>query len=119
MTTPPIQGTALPVHILLAVAISAGVLTLLVYAGIALPAVWSDSPARRKAAADVLRQLLSFIITVTRTTRKPVTVETTVWLSRSLGARPGSEQREDEFSTHEFVHSTGKLGGGQGLNANR
>jgi hypothetical protein len=58
MTTPPIQGTglaALPAHMLLEVAISADVLALLVYVGIALPAVWSESPARRRAAADVLR----------------------------------------------------------------
>ena len=34
------------------------VMVLLVYAGIALPAVWSTKPARRKAAADVLRQIL-------------------------------------------------------------
>jgi hypothetical protein len=33
-------------------------LVLLVYAGIALPAVWSAKPARRKAAAVVLRQIL-------------------------------------------------------------
>ena len=32
----------------------ARVLALLVYAGIAVPALWSASPARRKAAADTL-----------------------------------------------------------------
>ena len=37
------------------------VLVLLVYAGIALPAVWSTKPARRRAAADVLRQILGAI----------------------------------------------------------
>jgi hypothetical protein len=50
---------ALPVHVLLIVAAGAGMLTLLIYAGIALPAVWSAKPARRKAAADVLRQILA------------------------------------------------------------
>ena len=35
------------------------VLVLLVYTGIALPAVWSAKPARRKAAAAVLRQVLN------------------------------------------------------------
>ena len=34
-------------------------LALLVYLGIALPAVWSAKAARRKAAADVLRQVLN------------------------------------------------------------
>jgi hypothetical protein len=34
------------------------VLVLLVYVGIALPAAWSTKPTRRKAAADVLRQIL-------------------------------------------------------------
>jgi hypothetical protein len=33
-------------------------LVLLVYLGIALPAVWSAKPARRKAAATVLAQVL-------------------------------------------------------------
>jgi hypothetical protein len=34
-------------------------LALLVYLGVALAAVWSAKPARRKAAADVLRQILN------------------------------------------------------------
>jgi len=37
-------------------------LVLLVYAGIALPAIWSAKPARRKAAAPVLRQILNACI---------------------------------------------------------
>lgn len=37
------------------------VLVLLVYIGIALPAAWSTKPARRKAAAEVLRQILDTI----------------------------------------------------------
>ena len=36
-----------------------GALVLLVYIGIALPAVWSAKPARRKAAAAVLRQFFN------------------------------------------------------------
>jgi hypothetical protein len=37
------------------------VLVLLIYVGIALPAVWSAKSARRKAAADVLRQILDVL----------------------------------------------------------
>lgn len=44
---------------LLFLADEAAVAALLVYAGIALPAVWSDKPARRRAAAAVLRQILN------------------------------------------------------------
>lgn len=51
-------GVTLPAHVLLALAAAATVLALLVFAGIALPAVWSAKAARRKAAAGVLRQLL-------------------------------------------------------------
>ena len=40
------------------VLVGLAVLTLLIYSGIALPAVWSAKPARRRAAADVLRQIL-------------------------------------------------------------
>jgi hypothetical protein len=52
-------AAVLPVHVLLILAGGIGVLTLLVYAGVALPAVWSAKPARRKAAAEVLRQILA------------------------------------------------------------
>jgi hypothetical protein len=38
-----------------------GVLAVLVYAGVVLPAVWSVKPARRKAAAQVLDQILSLL----------------------------------------------------------
>ena len=48
-----------PIHALIVVAVCAGVIVLLVYAGIALPAVWSARPARRRAAAEVLRQILT------------------------------------------------------------
>jgi hypothetical protein len=51
----------LPLHAPLVVAGGIGVLALLVYAGIALPAVWSAKPARRKAAAAVLRQILDIL----------------------------------------------------------
>jgi hypothetical protein len=36
-------------------------LALLVYAGIALPAIWSRNPQRRREAASVLRQILNAI----------------------------------------------------------
>jgi hypothetical protein len=42
-------------------------LVLLVYIGIALPAVWSAKPTRRKAAAAVLAQILD---TCTRANRR-------------------------------------------------
>lgn len=48
----------LPVHVLLMLSGAVAGLVLLVYIGIALPAVWSAKPARRKAAAAVLRQIL-------------------------------------------------------------
>ena len=51
--------SAISVHVMLIVATGAGLLVLLIYAGIALPAVWSGKPARRKAAADVLCQILA------------------------------------------------------------
>src|SRR5712691_3646798 len=52
-------AVTLSAHILLFLAAGAAAATLLVYAGIALPAVWSDKPARRKAAAAVLHQILN------------------------------------------------------------
>jgi hypothetical protein len=52
---------ALPFHIVLLFGGAAGVLALLVYAGVALPAVWSAKPARRTAAAAVLRQILAIL----------------------------------------------------------
>jgi hypothetical protein len=45
-------------HLLVAIAIGAALLALLVFFGIALPAVWSSKPARRKAAAAVLSQII-------------------------------------------------------------
>lgn len=44
--------------LLAAVAVGVTLLVLLVFLGIALPAVWSSRPARRKAAAAVLGQIL-------------------------------------------------------------
>lgn len=44
--------------LLAAVAVGVTLLALLVFLGIALPAVWSSRPARRKAAAAVLGQIL-------------------------------------------------------------
>lgn len=51
-------AATLPTHVLLVLSGGAAALVLLVYFGIALPSVWSAKPARRKAAADVLRLLL-------------------------------------------------------------
>ncbi|MFI5066436.1 MAG: hypothetical protein ACHP9Z_21005 [Streptosporangiales bacterium] len=51
-------AAALPAHILLIIAGGTTGLALLVYVGIALPAVWSARPARRRAAAAVLRLIL-------------------------------------------------------------
>jgi len=56
-----VLAAALPIHGLPVVAASLGVLALLIYAGVVLPAVWSAKPARRKAAAAVLRQILDVI----------------------------------------------------------
>ena len=74
MNTPRIQTAllvtaALPLHVVLIVAVCASALVLLVYAGIALPAVWSAKPARRKAAAGVLRQLITLIPAGSRETK--------------------------------------------------
>jgi hypothetical protein len=49
----------LPAHVLLFLGAGVAALVLLIYVGIALPAVWSAKPARRKAAAAVLRQVLN------------------------------------------------------------
>jgi len=49
----------LPAHALLTFGLFAAATVLLVYIGIALPAVWSAKPARRKAAAAVLRQVFN------------------------------------------------------------
>lgn len=51
-------AVTLPPHVLLVLSSGIAILTLVAYIGIALPAVWSAKPARRKAAADVLRQIL-------------------------------------------------------------
>src|SRR5579862_4397392 len=57
--TTAVLAVVVPVHVLLLFLAGAGVLTLLVYGGLALPAVWSAKPARRRAAADVLRKILA------------------------------------------------------------
>jgi hypothetical protein len=46
-------------HLLIAVAAGAAFLTVLVFFGIALPAVWSSKPSRRQAAATVFGQILA------------------------------------------------------------
>jgi hypothetical protein len=52
-------AATLPFHMLLILSGGAAALFLLIYIGIALPAVWSDKPARRKAAAAILHQILN------------------------------------------------------------
>jgi hypothetical protein len=52
-------AVTLPVHMLLILGSGIAALVLLIYIGIALPAIWSAKPARRKAAAAVLRQILN------------------------------------------------------------
>jgi hypothetical protein len=52
-------AVTLPTHVLLILGGAMAALVLLVYIGIALPAVWSAKPARRNAAAAVLRQVLN------------------------------------------------------------
>ena len=54
-------GAALASHLFPAVAVGLAGLALLIFTGIALPAVWSAKAARRKAAADVLRQILEIL----------------------------------------------------------
>ena len=54
-----VAAVTLPTHVLLILSGGMAALVLLVYLGMALPAVWSARPARRKAAADVLRQVLN------------------------------------------------------------
>ncbi len=52
-------AVTLPAHVLLILSGGMAALVLLVCMGIALPAVWSAKPARRKAAAAVLRLVLN------------------------------------------------------------
>jgi hypothetical protein len=56
-----ILAVALPTHMLLILGGGVALLVLLVYAGVALPAVWSAKPARRKAAGAVLRDILAIL----------------------------------------------------------
>lgn len=51
-------AVTLPGHVLLILSGGVAALILLVYIGIALPAIWSAKPAHCKAAAAVLRQIL-------------------------------------------------------------
>jgi hypothetical protein len=51
-------AAGLPIHVLLVLAGVAAGLILVIYIGIALPAVWSAKPVRRKAATTVLRLIL-------------------------------------------------------------
>ena len=58
MITAAVAAT-LPVHVLLILSVGIAAFVLLVYIGIALPAIWSAKPARRKAATPVLLQVLN------------------------------------------------------------
>jgi hypothetical protein len=49
----------LPAHVLLTLSGEVAALVLLVYTGTVMPSIWSAKPARRKAAAAVLRQVLN------------------------------------------------------------
>lgn len=51
-------SVTLPVHVLLILSGGMVALASLICIGVLLPAVWSAKPARRKAAAAVLRQIL-------------------------------------------------------------
>ena len=53
-----LSRAALDPHVFQFALVGLAVLVFLIYSGIALPAVWSAKPARRRAAADVLRQIL-------------------------------------------------------------
>jgi len=53
-----LAAAAVATHGLVAIAAGVGVLALLVFAGIAMPAVWSENPARRAAATNVLERIL-------------------------------------------------------------
>jgi hypothetical protein len=61
----------LPVHMLLVLGSGIAALILLAYIGIALPAVWSAKPARRRAAAALLRQILNACSSETAGKRQP------------------------------------------------
>jgi len=52
-------GENLPSHVLVILSGEVAALVLLVYTGIVMPAIWSAKPARRKAAAAILRQILN------------------------------------------------------------
>jgi hypothetical protein len=57
-----VLAVTLPAHVLLILSGEVAALILLAYIGIVLPAIWSAKPARRKAAAAVLRQVLNACI---------------------------------------------------------
>lgn len=54
------RGAGYP-HLVLLPTGGIAILAVLVYAGVVLPAVWSAKAARRKAAAQVLDQILSLL----------------------------------------------------------
>ena len=56
-----LSKAAIDPHLSQVVLAGLAVLVLLIYFGIALPTVWSAKSARRRAAADVLRQILDVL----------------------------------------------------------
>jgi hypothetical protein len=60
-TCAALSMAALGSHLSKVILAGLAALVMLIYAGIALPAVWSAKPARRKAAAEVLRQILGVL----------------------------------------------------------
>jgi hypothetical protein len=55
-------AVTLPAHVLLILSGGVSAVVLLICIGVVLPGVWSAKPARRKAAAAVLRQVLDACI---------------------------------------------------------
>lgn len=54
-----VTGTVLDPQLSKLIIMSVAAIVLLIYTGIALPAVWSKKPTRRSAATEVLRQILN------------------------------------------------------------
>jgi hypothetical protein len=77
-------------HVLLIPIGGVAALVLLVYIGIALPAVWSGKPARREAAAAVLRQILN-ACTGGEHRRMPTQAAARRIRGQTTHAKPGSQ----------------------------
>ena len=77
-------------HVLLIPIGGVAALVLLVYIGITLPAVWSGKPARREAAAAVLRQILN-ACTGGEHRRTPTQASARRIRGQTTHAKPGSQ----------------------------